>query len=119
MKTLYRGKNPFFSRQEAYILLFGAVVGFYSFRSTPVWLWLGMGVIGGVLLEAENRKLARGEAVNRLRGADVFTVLFTFLFGLVLPEFLGLVKMLLLAIPAGIYVGCVYQRIRNRVKPEE
>ena len=118
MKAFSSGKNPFFSRQEAYILLFGAVVGFYSFRSTPVWLWLVMGLTGGVLLELKNRKLPRGEARSRLRWADIAALLFTLLLGLVLPDFLGLVKMLFLAIPAGIYVGHVYQRIRNRIKPE-
>ncbi len=118
MKTFSSGKNPFFSRREAYILLFGAAVGFYSFRSTPLWLWLVMGLAGGALLEAENRKIPRGEARNRLRGADVSALLFTLLLGFMLPDFLGLVKMLLLAIPAGIYVGYVYQQIRNRMKPE-
>lgn len=83
-----------------------------------MWLWLGMGLAGGVLLESENRKLPRGETRNRLRWADIPALLFTLLLGLVLPDFLGLVKMLLLAIPAGIYVGCVFQQIRNRIKPE-
>jgi hypothetical protein len=118
MKTFSSGKNTFFSRQEAYILLFGAVVGFYSFRSTPLWLWLALGLAGGVLLEIEGRKLPHGEARNRQRWADVSAVLLTLLLGYVLPDFLGLVKMLLLAIPAGIYVGYVYQQIRNRMKPE-
>lgn len=118
MKRFSSGKNPFFSRREAYILLFGAMVGLYSFRSTPVWFWLLMGLAGGLLLEGENRKLPRGEARNRLRGADVSAVLLSLLLGYVIPDYLGLLKQLFLAILAGLYVGYVYKRIPNRVKTE-
>lgn len=97
-------------RWEAYILLFGAIVGFCCYTGSPLWLWLFMGLVGLVLLKKENRKLRGGKALNKLWLMDGAALLLSLLWGALLPSFLGVVKMLLLAVPAAVYISQVFQK---------
>jgi hypothetical protein len=101
--------NPYTSKLVlvSYIISFGAVLGFSCYKDMPSLIWIGGGLIGGILLVLKNQKIASPSKVRIVQLLDIAALLILILFGTILPDYMGLVKQLLLAIPAGVYTAAI------------
>jgi len=101
--------NPYISKLVlvSYIVSFGAVLGFSCYKDMPPLIWIAGGLVGGILLVIKNRKIADSSKTRIVQLLDITAMLILILLGTLLPDYMGLVKQLLIAIPAGIYTAVI------------
>lgn len=98
----------------SYIVSFGAIIGYFcplvSNVPTPYLLWVCMGFIGGIMLILKNRKLPMESDTQKISMMDPVALVLIIFGGWVLPNIMGIIKALILAIPAGIYITWVCRK---------
>ena len=62
-----------------------------------------MGFIGGIMLVLKNRKLLMKSNYQKISMMDIGILVLMIFGGWMLPNIMGIIKALILAIPAGIY----------------
>lgn len=91
----------------SYIVSFAAIIGYFcppiSNLPQPYILWICMALIGGIMLVMKNRKLIVKSNYQRITKMDTAILTLLISSGWLLPNFMGILKALILAIPAGIY----------------
>lgn len=91
----------------SYIVSFAAIIGYFcppiSNLPPPYILWICLGLIGGIMLVVKNRKLIVKANYQRITKMDTAILALLIVSGLLLPNIMGIMKALILAIPAGIY----------------
>lgn len=97
-----------------YLVSFSSIIGFFCPPSTnvpmPNEIWMGVSIIGGCLLVIKNCKLVRYPQLLKVLFMDMGMVLLGCLMGGILPNKIGLVKPIVIAIPLAIYMGWVLRK---------
>lgn len=92
----------------SYIISFSAIIGYFcppiSNLPQPYMLWICMGFIGGIMLVVKNRKLIMKSNYQKISRMDIGILVLMIFGGWMLPNVMGIVKALILAIPSGIYM---------------
>lgn len=108
----------------SYIVSFSSIVGYFcppvSNVPQPYMLWTCMGFIGGIMLVLKNRKLCKKSNHQKISMMDLGVLVLIIFAGQMLPNRMGLIKALIMAIPAGIYTVWVcmkYFLVKNE-KPQ-
>lgn len=91
----------------SYIISFSAIIGYFcppiSNLPSPYILWICMGFIGGIMLVVKNRKLLMKSDYQKISMMDIGILVLMIFGGWMLPNVMGIIKALILSIPAGIY----------------
>lgn len=66
-----------------------------------------MGLTGGIMLVMKNRKLIMKSNYQKISMMDIGILSLLIFCGCLLPNFMGIIKALILAVPAGIYTKWV------------
>lgn len=88
----------------SYIIVGASIIGMFSYPNTPQFLWIGMGLIGGILLVVKNRYISDEKNVMKVLLSDVIAMLLIILTARLLPPFLGLLKQLIVATLVAFYL---------------
>lgn len=95
----------------SYIISFAAIIGCFcppvSNVPQPYILWICMGLTGGIMLVMKNRKLIVKSNYQKISMMDIGILSLLIFGGCLLPNFMGIIKALILAVPAGIYTKWV------------
>jgi len=101
--------RPFISKIVvlSYLISFTAIIGYFcppvSNVPEPYLLWICMGFIGGVMLVLKNRNLCKKSNNQKVLLMDLGMLTVGVFAGRLLPDMMGLVKMLIMAIPMAVY----------------
>lgn len=98
----------------SYIISFTAIIGYYcqtvSNIPEPYMFWICMGLIGSIMLLLKNKKLRDKNNYRKVILMDLGLLLMGNIGGLMLPSFMGLIKMLILVIPMAIYFAWISRK---------
>lgn len=87
-----------------YFLIFGSIIGFYQYPSTPKKLWIVLALIGSCgnlykfkYIENKNLKL-------KIITYDILVIVLIMAMSYLIPSVFGLVKYIAISIIAGVYI---------------
>lgn len=91
----------------AYIISFVSIIGYFCPPITnypyPYTMFIIFGLISGILLELKNKVIDDKTKIKRVRTQDIFVIILACLTGKLIPNYIGLIKIIILVIPCAIY----------------
>jgi len=87
----------------SYIICGASTIGAFCYPSVSLLLWIGMALVGGIILVVKNKYISDKNSVIKVLWLDIAAMLIGILIAVSLPAFLGLVKQLIVATWFGVY----------------
>lgn len=91
----------------AYIASFASIIDYFCPPITnypyPYTMFIILGLISGVLLELKNKAINDKIKIKRVRTQDIIVIILACLAGKLIPNYIGLIKIIILVIPCAIY----------------
>lgn len=91
----------------AYIISFASIIGYFCPPITnypyPYTMFIIFGLISGILLELKNKIIDDKKKIKHIRTQDIIFIVLACLTGKFIPNYIGLIKVIILVIPCAIY----------------
>lgn len=91
----------------AYIASFASIIDYFCPPITnypyPYTMFIILALISGVLLELKNKAINDKIKTKRVRTQDIIVIILACLTGKLIPNYIGLIKIIILVIPCAIY----------------
>jgi|GEM_PF-2428381 len=91
----------------AYILSFASIIGYFCPPITnhpyPYTMFIIWGLTSGILLVLKNKIIDDNIKIKRVRTQDIIVIILACLTGKLVPNYIGLIKVIIIAIPCAIY----------------
>lgn len=105
----------------AYIASFASIIDYFCPPITnypyPYTMFIILGLISGILLELKNKAIDDKIKIKRVRTQDIIVIILACLTGKLIPNYIGLIKVIILLIPCAIYAQKTlykyFQTIKN------
>lgn len=92
----------------AYIASFASIIGYFcppiTNRPYPYTMFIIFGLISGVLLELKNKVIDDKIKIKHVRNQDIIAIVLACLAGKLVPNYIGLIKLIIIVIPCSIYM---------------